>query len=419
MSRLFISLYIAITVGLLAIGWATEQVWQYSQNSTDDEINKLAQLSKTLPLLLTENRATNEQQISQLLSIPVRKLNKEQISIDASSSQLITSGEPLLLYDENNQVTILIQSQYPETYIELGPIALTQESPNLRYSLLLISYLLLAGIILLWTRPLWQDLNKLQHTASQYGEGKLDVNSGVKKSSVIWPLAATFTAMAQQISRLIEEQKQLTNAVSHDLRTPLSRLKFSLAMQPQNEHSEAMQLDVLELEKLVDELLNYARFENQQQKLNIDKVNLSQLLEHLTDKFSRDNPGKASITLKSKVDISCWCDGHLIERAIQNLITNAIRYGNNQVNITLTQDNQSCSISVEDNGEGITEADREKIFNAFTRLDKSRNKASGGFGLGLAIVQRICQWHQGQCNVSASSLGGANFTITLPLQYKE
>jgi len=170
--------------------------------------------------------------------------------------------------------------------------------------------------------------------------------------------------------------------------------------------------NVVELERLVDEMLNYGRLESQNDNLHMEDVNISELATHLIDKLTRHHQIK--VTRNITENIICRCDGHLIERALQNYVTNALRYAKSQISVTITQTDSQVIFHVEDDGQGIDESQRELVFQAFTRLDKSRNKDNGGFGLGLAIVKRIAQWHQGECSVDSSVLNGAKFSLTIP-----
>jgi two-component system OmpR family sensor kinase/two-component system sensor histidine kinase RstB len=110
------------------------------------------------------------------------------------------------------------------------------------------------------------------------------------------------------------------------------------------------------------------------------------------------------------------CDKHFIDRALNNFVSNAIKYGGGEVRITLKQEKSDCIICIEDNGEGVSDDFKEVIFDAFSRGDQSRNRETGGFGLGLAIVARIMEWHQGSASIADSELGGAAFTLRWPLQ---
>jgi len=304
---------------------------------------------------------------------------------------------------------------------QLGPFDITQHADNnhdngqLKYIILTISYLLLAAFIALWTRPIWLDLVKLKKMASDISAGNLAINSQVNKNSPTAIVVKTFQDMAKRITQLLLEQTQLVNAVSHELRTPMSRLRFSLAMleNAKPEQIAGISNDLQEMETLVDEMLNYSRIETLEQAHSKTMVNISELLINQVAKQKRSTDKALTLTVPD--DLGSLCNGHLIERACQNLITNAIRYACQLVEIKASIKNGQLIISVSDDGCGIDDKDQHSIFQAFTRLDKSRNKEQGGFGLGLAIVKRIMDWHKGQCTVEKSHLGGAKFCLILQL----
>jgi two-component system, OmpR family, sensor kinase len=212
---------------------------------------------------------------------------------------------------------------------------------------------------------------------------------------------------------LVSLQREMTHAVSHELRTPLARLNFALEMQPIAEaDKQAMLGDVRELDQLVDEMLDYARLEAQAVTLQLHQVDVGELLDNLLEKLA-PLPG-APILLQRPPQIQLLCDGHYLERALQNLLVNAKRYGRQQVLVSVQQDQHMVQFVVEDDGVGIPKAQRDSILQPFVRLDQSRSKGHGGFGLGLAIVSRIVSWHQGQLSIGDSVLGGAAFKLQLP-----
>jgi len=221
--------------------------------------------------------------------------------------------------------------------------------------------------------------------------------------------------MAARIQLLIQEQKQLVNAVSHELRTPLSRLRFSFALLNNIEEKQQKEIeqDIEEIEALVDEMLSYSRIEHVAQRQKNNMVNISELLINQVEKHQRST----HIALNQEISplLNIYCNGELLERACQNLITNAIRYAKQQIIITAKIQHNQLMISVDDDGEGIPKEEWTTIFEPFHRIDQSRNKALGGYGLGLAIVKKAADWHQGQCFVSESSLSGVSFTLTIPL----
>ena len=243
--------------------------------------------------------------------------------------------------------------------------------------------------------------------------GDLEVSQKVNTGSPTAIVVQTFIDMASKITRLIAEQQQLVNAVSHELRTPLSRLRFSLAMMKSIEPDQVSEInkDVQEMENLIDEMLGYARIESISQSLHKSNVNMSELLFHHVDKQQRGTD--KTLTLMVDKNLFFHCHGSLIERACQNLITNAVRYAKQQVVICANIEDEQLVITVSDDGCGIPKQDQDKIFEPFTRINKSRNKKDGGFGLGLAIVKRIVDLHQGLCQVKSSSLGGCKFVMRI------
>ena len=196
-------------------------------------------------------------------------------------------------------------------------------------------------------------------------------------------------------------------------------MKFSLAMINPNQTDDAnvnqskqsLLSDIQEIEELIDNLLSFGRIDSAQIELDKQDVDLSSLLNNLVDKLAPLSEKNIECDISDKIHY--FCDGHFLERAIQNLIANGQKYGDAKVFVALTETEQAVYVNIEDDGAGIPEQQQESVLQPFTRLDKSRNKNSGGFGLGLAIVSRIIQWHQGQLDINNSQLGGAKVTITL------
>lgn len=170
--------------------------------------------------------------------------------------------------------------------------------------------------------------------------------------------------------------------------------------------------DVRELQQLVDEILDYARLETGQLPLQLQQINLIELINNVQEKLA-PLPG-ADIRLQLPDSALLYADGHYLERALQNVLVNAKKYAQQHIQLTLTEHKQHWQISVDDDGPGIPPELRQQILQPFFRIEASRNKQAGGFGLGLAIVQRVVQWHQGSVTVADSAQGGARFVLTLP-----
>ncbi|UWF46957.1 ATP-binding protein [Pseudomonas sp. N3-W] len=277
--------------------------------------------------------------------------------------------------------------------------------------------------LLLWLRPHWRDLERLKSTAERFGKGHLSERTQIAKSSNIGSLANVFDTMAGDIENLLNQQRDLLNAVSHELRTPLTRLDFGLALAlsedlpvASRERLQGLVGHIRELDELVLELLSYSRLQN--------PARVPEQVEVLLDEFIDSILGSVDDELESPdivIDVLLHgqlerfsLDPRLTARAIQNLLRNAMRYCEKRIQIGVRVCPKGCEIWVDDDGIGIPDDERERIFEPFYRLDRSRDRATGGFGLGLAISRRALEAQGGTLTVEASPLGGARFRLWLP-----
>jgi len=282
---------------------------------------------------------------------------------------------------------------------------------------------LLGGLSILWAFPFWKKLRHISQSAVAFGNGDFNSRASVSRRSALEPLADSFNSMADQIQQLINSRKELTNAVSHELRTPIARIRFSMEMletapgkQERHHYIGEIQKDVDELDELVAESLAYARFDRDISVVNLKSVEIDPWLADITDKAMRGNT-RLHFDYENRLagkNNAANLDLRYMGRAIDNLIRNASTHAAHRVALILDQEGPDCIIHVDDDGPGIPEADRERIFEPFTRLETSRSRESGGYGLGLSIVDRVVKWHGGQVDVSDSPLGGARLTIRWP-----
>ncbi|GLX77485.1 two-component sensor histidine kinase [Thalassotalea insulae] len=418
MLRLFVSLYLVVISGIFTINWASELLWQKLNQDEKSELATTIALVKDLATLIT-----SQQQLALLTSA---QLQPEQFSYQLlefndiawlpEQQQQLASGQVLPLYNLQQQLYLYAKTSDGKHLLQLGPINQQHSSSITKTLLQIASYLLLALILILWTRPVWQDLTRLTQLANNIDSLKDIPEPPIQSRSPIANVVQTMGQMAAKIKHLINEQKQLVNAVSHELRTPLSRLRFSLAMLTNinDQQRDEIEQDLQEIETLVDEMLSYSRIEHLAVQQNKTLANVSELLSHQLEKHGRLHSKKIIADIPTELVITC--NGELVERACQNLITNALRYAKQQVRISAAIKQQLLTISIEDDGAGIAEEDWPTLFEPFSRVEQSRNKNQGGYGLGLAIVKKACDWHLGQCHVNHSPLGGACFTITLPVE---
>ena len=407
MARLFVSLYLLIALGIVGLSAVLEQIFFDNENQIPRSQEQVISLIEALNT--TDDGPKNWLTRA---AIQFNTLNPKDIAWLEEEQTSLTSGKAVSLFDNSQGHQVYILTRKNELLeVNLAP---TTESPP---SFLLYSsvfFILLAGLLAIWVWPLWRDLTRLKGAANNLQpDGSIETIK-LPKRSLIKPIADALNNMSQQVRQLIASQSELTGAVAHEFRTPLSRLKFALAMQSSEdkESIQAMNHDIDELEKLVQEMLSYTSMEVQIPEMNMSEIPLGSLCQSIVNKL--DEPTKKRLSIKvSGENISVLADSHYLERAIENLVLNACRYAASHIEIHHFADSQHVFVRVEDDGSGVEPALREKIFEPFFRPDDSRNRKRGGAGLGLAIVKRIMQWHKGDCWVEAGHSGGASFLLKL------
>lgn len=283
----------------------------------------------------------------------------------------------------------------------------------------------LAGALYLLLRGVDQNLRSVESVAVRIARGEMEARVNAGDSTLVTRLALAFNSMAEHIQRLVGVQREMIHAVSHELRTPVARIRFGVQMIEDCEDPDDLQKqldgidgDIQELDELIDEILTYARLEQGGPVFSLQEASVTEIVRQVVSEQSMIHTGVVIEPVIPEASES-WAlsdvEPRYLHRAIQNLVGNAARYATGRVSIHCYCDEQTCRVDVEDDGPGIPESDWERVFTAFARLDDSRTRTSGGYGLGLSIVRRILFWHGGQAFVSRSSeLGGARFSLVWP-----
>lgn len=285
------------------------------------------------------------------------------------------------------------------------------------YGLLGVS---LAIVLYFWVRPHWRDLEHIRLAAQRFGDNDLGSRILLPRRSTVRALAGHFNQMAERIESLIANQRELTNAVSHELRTPIARLSFELdQLKQQADPRQSRQLiadmyaDLGELEEMVSELLTYASLERGATQVTRENIEAQSWLDSVIGSVTLEaEAAGVQLSLRTcEVDV-IQIEPRFMARALINLLRNAIRYADRRVEVSLVKFGSGYEVRVDDDGPGVPLEGRTKIFEPFLRLDTSRDRRTGGFGLGLALVKRVSQWHGGQVHVLDSEWDGASFRMT-------
>ncbi len=284
-----------------------------------------------------------------------------------------------------------------------------------------VRYVIVALALLIpiawWSRSHWRGLQQLSKVADAVGAGDLSARAKLDPSASIYPLAERINHMAGRIEGSLEAQRNLLHSVSHELRTPIARLEFALellrtrAANPElDERITAMEGDLAELNGMVNELLSVSKLESRE-ALKLETFELAAALQGCIAALP-PNACNARLDLPAQLG-ELKADRRLLARAVGNLLRNAQKYCEHQVALSARR-GSGIEIMVDDDGPGIPQHERARIFEPFYRLDRSRDRATGGFGLGLSIAHKAVALHGGTIRVEESILGGARFVISLP-----
>ena len=261
-------------------------------------------------------------------------------------------------------------------------------------------------IALIFLKNQTKPLVKLAKAAERFGKGDYVNDFRASGSQEIRKAAFEFDRMAKRINRHLNQRAEMLSGISHDLRTPLTRLKLQLAMLKQKDISESMSKDIDEMEKMLNDYLQFAKTQVQEPSTII---NLNDLLLSIRNKFNNNN-----FTFNESSDL-IELKGRLtaLQRSFENIIQNGLTYGK-KVNVEIQKGNRLATILFEDDGPGIPEDQYKNVFKPFFRLDKSRSLNQSGVGLGLAIVEDVINSHGGNIQLGKSKKNGLLVKISLP-----
>ena len=283
----------------------------------------------------------------------------------------------------------------------------------------IIAVLGLIGLILAGTwlalRWIMRPLNWLSDGVYALGKGDLEHRLPEKRRDELGNLARAFNRMSESIREMLTAREQLLLDVSHELRSPLTRMKVALEFIPENSSQDSLQCDVQEMEQMVTEILETARLKSEYGKLDRMDTDLVTLIEKTCLIFEGKPPG---ISFENSVE-KCVAnvDVEQIQTVLKNILANAHKYStpeNEPIKVCLSRDDSGIQLEIQDYGQGIPDEEMDLIFEPFYRVDKSRNKKTGGYGLGLSLCKTIIEAHGGTIFVKSSMGKGTIFSLLLP-----
>ena len=426
MKKLFVQFYLLLFVCFLVMTMLVGLVYKFTaeragRQSLDDLMKSSLYLMRSeLREIPPHDWAKTLKELDLNLSFDLRIEPLKDFELDPPAMQRLRDGDIVALDEKYTFIQRIPRSHY---VLAVGPVPYLYYLHQMRLldmALMAFIAISLAFPVFIWMRPHWQDMLRIETAAQRFGEGHLSERIHFDSMSSFERLGVAFNQMADNINALIASKKQLIDGIAHELRTPLVRLRYRLEMSENltEAESQALNRDIGQLEALIEELLTYARLDRPQTELSLTTPDFPAWISDHVEDIQMVNPQREVALATLTHGNYGALDMRLMERVLDNLVNNALRYSTQRVAVSLTLQGPRASLQVEDDGPGIAPEERERVFEPFVRLDPSRDRATGGCGLGLAIVHSIAQAMGGDVRCEASPLGGARFCFSWPVYHQ-
>jgi two-component system, OmpR family, osmolarity sensor histidine kinase EnvZ len=303
---------------------------------------------------------------------------------------------------------IIINIKYKDGYFEflIPKDRVTSTSARMFALWITLPALLLISIALIFLKNQTRPIINLAKAAEKFGKGENIDEYRPSGAREIRQAGLEFDRMRKRIVRHLNQRSEMLSGISHDLRTPLTRMKLQLAFVKDKELSKKMSLDIDEMEKMLNE---YLQFTSSRYIEKDETFDISDLLQNIIDEYKNEN-------ISSEIIPRIYMNGrkNLIKRLLNNLIDNALKHGD-RINLQLLKDENNILVNIDDNGPGIPKEEYQNVFKPFYKIDKSRGESKSSVGLGLSIASDIIKSHGGNIVLEKSPLNGLRVKIFLPL----
>lgn len=428
MLKLALSLLCSAICALFLLGAVLDQLASDDAAPTPPQL----QLHRTvLDFVATQADQRSAAQLSDFINrqqqywqLALSLVSRDSLALPPELQQQLAASQILPLAGSEGTSYLKALASHPDWLLQLQvPPEAGHQPEDLWLTLALYGGLCL--IMLLWLAPLTRRLWLLSHTARQFGAGQLEARLPYSRWSYISELEKSFNQMARQIEQLMADNRLLASSLSHDLRTPIACFRFGLDAaldEPdpaqKDQYLRRLEQDLDRMEAMVNAFLEYASLDRQHQHWQLSQVDMLQLCQQALHSCA---PLAAARQLRLALDcpvtpLPMLCGHpHWLYRVLLNLLQNACRYANQQITLELWLESQQLCVRVRDDGAGIAAIDASRIFQPFVRLE-TQSSTTPQFGLGLAIVRKVLDWHQAQITLETTAPDGASFLLSFPLQ---
>ena len=355
---------------------------------------------------------------AKLTIIPDSKLSKKELihpkksrldrALSKSLKERIKFPHTFNTTKKNNKVTILVQLPNKILITEISKKRLYSSTTYIFIAVMILSSLFLLGLTIFFLRRQISPLKELSNAADAFGKGDTFFALKPRGADEVRHVTHAFLDMRERIRLHIEQRTDMLAGVSHDLRTPLTRMKLQIEMLEKEEDKIGLKEDVNQMEQMIEVYLSFIKEKEEGTRIKSD---ISSLIGSIILDAKRNGDiitPKLIETVDAKIRVSD------LRRAITNLTSNASRVST-KIEISLIKKEKNANIIIDDNGPGIDEKDYSSVFKAFYRIESSRNLSTGGLGLGLTIARDITRSHGGEIKLEKSPLGGLRAVLSIPI----
>ncbi len=369
-----------------------------------------------------EDRLTALTKLRAMFDYPIQLKKLAELTISTTHIRTVKKGDIAVVLNVSGTSTPTVMAYAPlgnSPYtLVLGSIPFFDWFPlSLIIAIVLIILVLMAAASFYLVRPLEHRLENVDAQIEQIAKDKDITVTPQRGFDAISKLSNTVKHMATRIHKLINAQNDMVRAISHELRAPITRVRFQLAVLEQGVNEDevvnGVERNLEELETLIDEVLTFSKLKREQPELQLEQLTVDSFINDIVI-HHQQAADKLEVSLYLPISTDITVDAKYMNRALSNLLLNAYKYAKKRVKVGFEIRNSEYLLWVEDDGPGIPEVNRHEVLSAFTRVDESRDRRTGGYGLGLAIVEQIARWHQGNVNIEQGTWGGAKVSIAWP-----
>ncbi|NMP78210.1 two-component sensor histidine kinase [Pseudoalteromonas arctica] len=424
MKKFYISLLGSALLSIVVLGWLIDAFSQQAHTPQDEfsqQSKMIMGFSKQLANIPTSERSDYVKQLALEFDVLIDYKPNESLALPPSLLlQMHTPGGLIL---EDQQGFYMLYSS-----AVLNPFHLSMRLDKIfdseQHNDIILTLLFYAGLCVFMgfiIAPLAKRLTVLNEAAKKFASGNVQARIKVSHFTYIKDVELTFNRMASQIEKLVAENKLMASSLSHDIRTPIACLRFGLDAaldshdeQKVKQYLTRMENDLDHMESMLSSYLAFATLEQNANKLTYSSTNIKSYLEDILVQLAPKLEMQMLNVQLNSTDKIINADLHWLARAITNLLTNACDFASQHIYLSAKLHEQQLVITVEDDGPGIARENFSNVFSPFFREEDHRNRADKSYGLGLAIVEKVADWHHGSVKVSKSTqLGGACFTLTI------